>query len=203
MHRNAVRAFAHQRSTALTIHNTTTGERALDRDEILDIAKGIAIVLVVIGHTLQSGENFDGKLAFRIIYSSHMPLFVFISGCVVSLWFKPDDVVRSWHENAQKNSTRLKSSATRLLLPFFCWTLFGYLINHRDEEVGAFALKVFRSPDWSLWFLVCIFNCTAIFLTLQMLLVGAHRALLKLKVKRLPASFLESGLVQLFTIYVL
>lgn len=180
-----------------------TGTAFKNRDELLDIAKGIAIILVVAGHTLQSGENFDDKLAFRVIYSFHMPLFVFISGCVASLWFRPDAISLDWHENALKNSARLKSSATRLLLPFLCWTVFGYFVNHRDESAGAFALKVFQSPDWSLWFLVCIFNCTAIFVSLQMLLVGAHRALSKLKWKKLPASFLESGWVQLFLIYLL
>ena len=46
------------------------------RDSFLDIAKGLAIILVVIGHVLQgSAENFDDLLGFKIIYSFHMPLF--------------------------------------------------------------------------------------------------------------------------------
>src|ERR1700712_1476004 len=112
------------------------------RDRLLDIAKGIAIILVVAGHTLQSGENFDEKPMFRVIYSFHMPLFVFISGCVASLWFKPENISRGWTENIRRSGFRLKSSAVRLLLPFLCWTVVGYFVNHRDEEPVAFALKV-------------------------------------------------------------
>jgi fucose 4-O-acetylase-like acetyltransferase len=49
------------------------------RDTFLDIAKGLAIILVVIGHVVQgSSEKFDGLLWFRVIYSFHMPLFVFV-----------------------------------------------------------------------------------------------------------------------------
>ena len=56
------------------------------RDDLLDIAKDIGIMLVVLGHTLQGFyTDFDNNLAFRLIYSFHMPLFFFISGAVLSL----------------------------------------------------------------------------------------------------------------------
>lgn len=48
-----------------------------------DLLKGIAIFLVVWGHTIQYGGSgsifFDNK-AFIFIYSFHMPLFLLISG---------------------------------------------------------------------------------------------------------------------------
>lgn len=46
-------------------------------DEI-DIAKGIGIVLVIIGHTLPEKSFFR-----QIIYSFHMPLFMILSGVVI------------------------------------------------------------------------------------------------------------------------
>lgn len=46
-----------------------------NRDNTIDIARGIAIVLVVIGH---SGIS---PYYWNIIYFFHMPLFFFISGC--------------------------------------------------------------------------------------------------------------------------
>ena len=44
------------------------------RIDFIDVAKGIAIFLVVYGHT------YDGRNLHLFIYSFHMPLFFFISG---------------------------------------------------------------------------------------------------------------------------
>lgn len=58
------------------------------RDTYWDFLKGIAIFLVLLGHSIQyggggqwysSGSYFDCFL-FELIYSFHMPLFIFISG---------------------------------------------------------------------------------------------------------------------------
>lgn len=49
----------------------------------LDNLKGFATCLVVLGHCIQfSTPNFDSHIAFRFIYSFHMPLFFMISGYV-------------------------------------------------------------------------------------------------------------------------
>lgn len=59
----------------------------MKRIEYIDIAKGIAILLVVVGHTLCYGlYGFEyawkqSKL-MQFIYSFHMPLFMFLSGLV-------------------------------------------------------------------------------------------------------------------------
>lgn len=51
-----------------------------------DIIKGIAIILVVLGHCIQFGSAFSTNLLFFkssifiAIYSFHMPLFMLISG---------------------------------------------------------------------------------------------------------------------------
>lgn len=51
-----------------------------NRIAFIDRMKGLAIILVVIGHLLKTGE--DGVL-YQFIYSFHMPLFMFLSGIVV------------------------------------------------------------------------------------------------------------------------
>lgn len=49
----------------------------------LDNLKGIAILLVVLGHCIQfTSIEFDDDFIFRLIYSFHMPLFFMISGYV-------------------------------------------------------------------------------------------------------------------------
>lgn len=53
------------------------------RNQLLDVAKGVAIILVVWGHALQH-SGFDGRientLMERFLLSFHMPLFMLISG---------------------------------------------------------------------------------------------------------------------------
>lgn len=59
-----------------------------NRNQTLDITKGLLIILVVLGHSIQFGfgntycetEQFYDNILFRCIYTFHMPLFMLISG---------------------------------------------------------------------------------------------------------------------------
>ena len=51
------------------------------RLEYIDILRGFAIFLVVLGHVLEHAGLKNGFL-FHFIYSFHMPLFICISGFV-------------------------------------------------------------------------------------------------------------------------
>lgn len=51
------------------------------RDEQIDVARGIAILLVVLGHSFYSVESPLNK----IILTFHMPLFFFLSGLVAKI----------------------------------------------------------------------------------------------------------------------
>ena len=59
-----------------------------DRIQWVDVSRGIAIILVVFGHVIgnaQAAATISGtvwKIIHDIVYSFHMPLFFFISGCV-------------------------------------------------------------------------------------------------------------------------
>lgn len=46
-----------------------------NRIKTIDIAKGLGILLVVIGHSMQTGSY-----PMRVIWTFHMPLFFFLSG---------------------------------------------------------------------------------------------------------------------------
>lgn len=67
------------------------------RDGYLDFLKGLAVVLVVVGHCIQFGQGeailqggtFFDDWAFGSIYSFDMPLFVLISG-----WLFGDSIER-------------------------------------------------------------------------------------------------------------
>ena len=50
----------------------------MERDNRIDIAKGIGILLMVIGHS--NMFLLYASLPIILIYAFHMPLFVFLSG---------------------------------------------------------------------------------------------------------------------------
>lgn len=53
-----------------------------ERNIIIDLLKSAAIILVVVGHIMVSlyPENYNENLIFKICYSFHMPLFIFVGG---------------------------------------------------------------------------------------------------------------------------
>lgn len=61
----------------------------------LNIVKGLAIFLMIWGHCIQycipSGVDFFENVAFKIIYSFHMPLFMLVSGYLFYFSFQKRD----------------------------------------------------------------------------------------------------------------
>ena len=131
-----------------------------NRDAFLDIAKGLAIILVVVGHVIQgSSEKFDDLLWFRVIYSFHMPLFVFLSGAVAAIAFRSDSIEDGIGSAFKWAQTKISKAALRLLLPFLAWCVINQLIYHHSDSVISALILAFRRPDTALWFLLAIFYC--------------------------------------------
>ena len=137
-----------------------------ERNSYLDIVKGFAIICVVFGHCIQSGsgDNFVNQalyfddLAFKVIYSFHMPLFMLISGFL----FGYSVVRQSWTGII---SSRMKT----LIIPILLWSLvpFTYSIIepiNNSQEIGLlFMIKKYISVTLgNLWFLWAIFCCSLI-----------------------------------------
>jgi fucose 4-O-acetylase-like acetyltransferase len=134
--------------------------RTADRDAFLDIAKGLAIILVVLGHVIQgSAQNFDELIGFRVIYSFHMPLFVFLSGAVAAIAFKPERVEQGFMASLLFAKSKIFKAVIRLLLPFISWCVINQLIYHHSSDVLSALVLAFRRPDTALWFLLAIFYC--------------------------------------------
>ena len=80
------------------------------RINYIDNLKGIAIILVVMGHVEQFSLGLEDNL-FRTFYNGfHMPLFMFLSGVFAMKSFK------LW--NLSESLLFLKKKVLRILLPF-------------------------------------------------------------------------------------
>lgn len=116
------------------------------RDTFIDSLKGIAIILVVIGHVAVAmfGEDqAENNIIFRICYSFHMPLFMTISGFLTGGGKNIHDFI--W----------LKRRAQRLLLPYIIWSIVFCTI--RFDGLYGYVYNVFVEP--AIWFLPCLFLC--------------------------------------------
>lgn len=125
-------------------------DKSLGRNEIFDLAKGVGIYLVVVGHLLNEG----GNLLFQIISLFHMPLFFFISG-----WFL-------WQEiNKYTVGVLVMKKVRTILIPFFFWslvslfanTLFDYLNGNLRPELFMKSSFEILVQARSVWFLIQLF----------------------------------------------
>src|SRR5688572_31129437 len=86
----------------------------------LDLSKGLAIFLVVLGHIGSRTPPQDNEwfaVVTMLIYEFHMPFFMFLSGAVFQITFKPNGGLAG-------AGRYLGSRAGRLLPAFFLLALF-------------------------------------------------------------------------------
>lgn len=139
-----------------------------DRVEWIDRAKGITIILVVLGHVLNDMPNDNGGYSFliNIIYSFHMPCFFIISGLVTT-------------DNENTYKSRFIKLAKQLLLPYLFFSflfLIKEIIINRIQSVAwkeSFVnnwkdtvLVTSKSEFVSFWFLPCLFISKCLLLCL-------------------------------------
>lgn len=115
------------------------------RNTYLDITKGILILLVILGHSIQYGagsgnQEFWENPLFRFIYSFHMPLFMLISGYLFTFSYQK-------RGGMQVLKNRLKT----LLYPIFSIEVILVLCH---------PLHIVPSVMWMLWFFWAIIFAT-------------------------------------------
>jgi fucose 4-O-acetylase-like acetyltransferase len=133
-----------------------------ERDFGIDWLKAFAIVLVVLGHAIQFslGPDFDSNLVFRGIYSFHMPLFIFISGYLIS---------------PGRRIGFLWKQFKLLMIPFLIWmVIYSFYYRRFDLQIGhwsilpGYYLEIFKSPGrGGLWFLWALYLIDVIYFFLR------------------------------------
>jgi fucose 4-O-acetylase-like acetyltransferase len=135
------------------------------RSPVVDIAKGIAIILVVYGHCLRgliAANIIPANSALiptdYVVYTFHMPLFFLLSG----LFFR---------QSLQKNETAFWIGKLRLIVyPYFLWSLVQGCIQIILAQSGAVnnplkpdrLIHILWEPISPFWFLYALFFCNVI-----------------------------------------
>ena len=124
----------------------------------VDIARGIGIFFVVLGHAIKQTEVSAGwiRILTYIIYSFHMPLFFCLSGFVSA---------RILQMKRKERASYIVSRARRLLVPYFVIGLLYIPVKLKLSDVAVKPFKVTdiwklmigQNPDVSLWFLYILF----------------------------------------------
>lgn len=126
-----------------------------NRDNTLDLAKGVLIMLVVCGHAIQfsfgtnytlSGLFYD-NLIFKAIYSFHMPLFMLISGYLFYSSNKKRFVPLAY--------SKLRSIGIPMLSFILVCNLPGHVHLIRSGNLMGFVVGFFETIIWGavMWFL--------------------------------------------------
>lgn len=111
-----------------------------------DALRGLLILIVVLGHSLQHGD-YENRLSWNIIYSFHMAAFFVVSGYV------------GYKEHYKTSS--LIDKARQLLLPFLSWTVLETMINGSGFSR---IVNVFLDPDSSYWFVYVLYVILSLFI---------------------------------------
>lgn len=129
----------------------------------VDAARGLGIVLVVVGHAL-AGLRTAGILpeaqpwlfVHRFVYAFHMPLFFFLAGLFVL-------------EPARASTARFLDSKLRTVAwPYLLWSVLQTLVQAAtagtNQGVGLAALSgVLHRPIMQFWFLYALFLMLVLF----------------------------------------
>lgn len=125
-----------------------------------DLLKGLAIIFVIIGHSLSSYspgiENSISSFVFYLMYSFHMPLFFMISGFLFT---------KNISNSFKQKWNVVKNKFVRLFIPYLTYSVITMILKVMFSQyaMNDFALtdfyKIFISdnPNGGLWFLYVLF----------------------------------------------
>ena len=139
----------------------------MERNKVLDIAKGLGILLVVFAHTLQIRNGIAG-----IIYFFHMPLFFFLSGMALYYTYKKKENISFKEFTIKKAKSILVPYLVFGLLCFAYWVLIERGIRAQENIsvlqtfINIFlarTVKYVYAFNAALWFLPCLFAAEIIF----------------------------------------
>ena len=130
----------------------------MERDQVIDIAKGLGEILVCIGHS-----NFSTKYEIKSIYQFHMPLFFILSGMVI---------------NVDKYSIIkfIKKKMETILFSYYTisfYSLLNSIIHQRNFNYKRYFFQTLKGKQTgkNYWFIYCLFTSQCLsFIILKLIL---------------------------------
>lgn len=121
------------------------------RDLRLDYVKGLAMLLIVIGHMYFYLDRYRGSFALELCNTIHIPIFMYISGLLA-------------HVSIDRYGFKklIGNRAIRLLLPFLSYYVIWCFIDYHN--IVDFPLKEFKK---GFWFMLVLFE---LMITLSMVM---------------------------------
>lgn len=126
------------------------------RINYLDISKGVAILLIVLGHTAIGSEN----IVIKWIYSFHLAIFFIIGG-----YIEANKSITSYNLKS-----KIKSKFKALMIPYFTFSILFLIVSYPLYDFSTSLLGwnliytlLLVSPS-TLWFLPAYFIAELIFL---------------------------------------
>lgn len=124
------------------------------RNLSIDAVKGVAIVLVMIGHVFVH-NHMEDPYVYDFIKAVQMPLFIIISGYLCGQGRKISDL--------KAYGKVLGKRAIAYMVPFFTWLT----VMHLGDLVNAYR-TIFVQLDYGLWFFGVLFILTFMVYTAQL-----------------------------------
>lgn len=121
------------------------------RNSIIDSMKGLAIIFVVWGHSIQfvkkDSLNFFDNPLFITIYSFHMPFFMLLSGYLFYFSLK------------RKASSIIKRKFMQLIIPSIAWFIAESIFVGRDINL----INIRYGAIYAFWFLSALFAVSIVY----------------------------------------
>ncbi len=156
----------------------------------VDRAKGLAIFLVVYGHLIADifpAGNQWYELTNKMVYRFHMPFFMFLSGLTMFYSYRGVDSARNYFSFVAKKFVRIAPAfvlfGTAILVGKILASRFLLVDNVPDNILNEFLLMLAapgQSAAGSLWYIYALFEITALFPLLLLLVKGRVETLIPL-----------------------
>ena len=138
-------------------------EKVKERNLVIDVIRGIAVLAVLLAHSHQRGLYPEGilypdDLLARLIYPWYMPIFVLVSGYVLHIG----------------GGQTLWNKFKHLVYPTFIWSIVLWSIHDFEfvgikwyfdfsaYSFGEYIRMLLLNPTYVVWFLWVIFICTIV-----------------------------------------
>lgn len=110
----------------------------------IDVVRGLAAIIVVLGHVIQLFDDQSDSFLSNVIFSIQIPLFMIVSG-YTAMFSKVIDGTGSFF-------SAIKKKTIALLLPWFVWSLIWY-VTTSNKPFFAYVQQVSFQMEGAYWFL--------------------------------------------------